>query len=266
MKPASHATLAATFGDPQAFGTTLALAVYAAYGSEAFGMPSAREDDSLLGDREGDPEGWLPQSFQQHIVDDFQVQMPAAVLGKLMGAVSLVREPGRFYSRVTDFVDLANALNGDGYTPGVFDPVDALEAAWALSEARFLEWFFWEPSDDQEDQLPELSPEIRGYIAKVCDAGGIMTPPDILRLAEHDPEHRMTVLADFSDDPAMFAAVSDAEDAKSQRIVTELRLRLRLLFHQLARLFGTSVPDLIKTLGLQAPADPLLGDEAPSLE
>lgn len=268
MMPATKATLAATFGDPQAFGTLLAVATYVAYGTEPFGTPAGKEQDALLDgpDSQGDPDGWLPESFLRHIQDDFQVQFPPSSLGKLMAAVTLIRSPDRFYGRVTDFMDLCNALNGDSYDPAVVDPVDALEAAWALSEARFLEWFVFEPSDDPADQLPELSPEIRGYIGKVLDNEGIMTPPDILRLAVHDPDRRLTVLSDFSDDPAMYAAVSDAEDAKSRRIVTELKLRLRLLFQQLARLFGTDVPDVVKSLGLASPADPLLNDDASSEE
>lgn len=252
MQKPTPATLRATFADPAAFGITLLLALWAAYGPKAIFGGDAEEDTGEaryerddLGASEG---GWAPETFAMHVAEDYGVRLEPSRLGRAMAALTIAREPGRFYDRVPDFLDLANALNGDSYDPGVFDPVDVSEAAWAIYEARLVECLF-EPDDDTESQL-EFSEQIRGYLAAILDEAGIVDPPDVLRLAAGDPDRMARVLSGWTDDPAMFSAIKDAEDQKAAAVTTELKARLHLLFQQLARLFGTDIAGVVEGLGI----------------
>lgn len=237
MNTPTARTIQTTFADPGAYGTALSLALFSAYGAAPIGGDDA-------------PDGWSPETIHQQIAEDFRVELTPAVFGKLMAAMAILREPGRFYSRVTDFLDLANALNGDSYDPATVDPVDALEASWAIYEALLIEKMFFDESDHRDDRTMEFSPEIRGYLGMMLDREGIVNPPDVLRLAEHDPDRMARVMGDFTDDPDMFSAISTAEDAKTARITTELKLKLQQLLTQIARLFDTDVPTLIRKYGL----------------
>lgn len=245
MQAPTRATLAATFADPQAFGVVQLIALIAQYGTE----PLASDEQS---------EGWSPANILAELERDLQVKPTMSCFGRLMAAVTLLQDPARFYTNLPDFIDLANALNGDSYDPGVVDFVSAMEAAWAFYEAYLIERLCLDPSDDPEDQTPEASPEVRAYLGQVLDREGIVNPPDILRLGDHDPDRMGRILGDFSGDVEMFEAISQVESDKADEITNELLARLRLLVSQLARLFRTDAPDVVRAFGIRLDADGLL--------
>jgi hypothetical protein len=250
----SHKSIAAAFSDPSSCGLTLLLSLINAYGGEPFAGGGDPEDE--------DPEhdGWSPETIAWQVRQDFQATLTPAQLGKLIAAIVVFSEPHRFYSNLRDFMDLANALNGDSYDPGVLDLVSPAEAAWAIYEAMLIEQLIFEPTDDPEAGVPEFDQEIRGYLSKAMDDEGIVNPPDVLRIAEHDPDRMARIAGDFSDDPAMFAAIVEAEDARSRGITLELKARLHRLFQQLARLYETDVPTVFKEFELSPKAADALLD------
>jgi len=227
--PFSRKAAAAAFADPASFGTTLLLAVASAYKLEPF------------------REGWLPETLAAEVERDFGVRLSESATSKLMAAATILTTD-RFFANLPDFVDLTNALAGAGFDPTVFDPADAAECAWAVAEALFLLDAFLEAGPGEGP--PEFAPEIRAYIGKVLDAEGIVDPPDVLRVAEADPDRMGRVLGDFSDDPAAFEAIYAAERDKADAISATVRENLELLLGQLAALLKMPVPEMVEKFGL----------------
>lgn len=245
MQAPSRTTLSATFTDPSAFGVVQLLALLSLYGTEPFASDEQ-------------PDGWSPETIHAELEQDLQIKLAPSNFGKMMAAMAVAQDPGRFYTNLPDFIDLANALNGDSYDPGVVDFVSVMEAAWAFYEALLIERFVFEPDDDPGRELPETSPEIRAYLGKVLDREGIVNPPDVLRLGDHDPDRMGKILGDFSDDPDMFQAIGQVASEKADSITNELLARLRLLVAQLARLYRTDAADVQKSFGLRSDAGGLL--------
>jgi hypothetical protein len=110
----------------------------------------------------------------------------------------------------------------------MWDPADAEEIAWGVTEALMIE------PPDENDPDP-FTNEIRSYIGAVLDSEGIINPPDMLRIAmrNNNVSKNMT---DFSDDPEMFNAVYDLEAGKTEDINNTLRMKTKLLAEQMAAL------------------------------
>jgi hypothetical protein len=224
-------SIAAAFADPASFGVTLLHALLGAYGVEPL-----KED-------------WLADTVAMELSEDFKVRLSPPQLGKLMAAICIVKDPGRLYGGVPDFITLANALGGSGIDPATFDPADAMECAWAITEAIVIRALTVEP-EAGEDSTPELDPQVSGYIGAVLEEEGIVRPPDVLRAAAHDPDRMARVMGEFADDPAMFDAINAAETAKTADINAEIRARLRLMIDQLARLYRSTVAEVVEEFGL----------------
>jgi len=114
--------------------------------------------------------------------------------------------------------------------PRVFDPADAAEIAWAITEALLI----WPPTEHKDNPF---DPKILQYIGEAVHDEGIMVPPDILRLGgANNTELWNQVQANFTDDPAMFAAIAEHERAKTDEINDMVKSRLEQLLDQLAGL------------------------------
>lgn len=192
--------------DPNTFATTMVVALMDFYGAEFF--------------------SWAPETIRLETEADFSFKWPDANFDRLMAGIALVTTD-RFYKSLPDFIDLCNILSGASATPGVFDPADAAECAWGITEALLLG-----PPDDDEP----FTEEIRAYIGKVVEMEGIITPPDILRIGIVSADKKFTVQTGFSDDPEMFNAIWDTEASKTEEINQLIKDRLTLLVHQLAAL------------------------------
>jgi acyl carrier protein len=160
------------------------------------------------------------------IEDDFGINLPQGSFDRLMVARNLLTTDD-FYRSLPDFVQWCGVLNGDTYDPLLWDPADAQEVAWGISEALIIE-----PPDEEEP----FNSEIRAYIGAVLDEEGIMNAPDILRLALRNVDLTAKVHGDFSDDPIMFAAIYGFEKSKTDDINNYTRGQLRLLISQLEQL------------------------------
>ena len=184
---------------------------------------------------------WDPATITLEIEDEFNVDLPQQSLDKLIAAIQILTTD-RFFKNTPDFVTFCNVLSGDEYRPDVFDPADAEEVAWGITEALLIS-----PPDD-EDPEP-FSNEIRAYIGAVLDKEGIVNPPDILRIALRVARVSPSI-GDFSDDPEMFNAVYAIESGKTADINNTIILRTKLLAAQLGalKLKNGKVDQVVKTL------------------
>lgn len=196
--------------DANSFATTLLTLFIDTYGTEAF--------------------DWDPKTIESEIESDYGIKLPRSIFDRLMAAISIVATDG-FFQSLPDFINLCNVLSGDSFDPTVFDPADAGECAWAMTEALMLS-----PPDDNEEE--PFNQEIVDYISEVLKSEGILTPPDILKvgLRKDYKEIVEKVRYDFSDDPEMFQAIFETEKGKTEDINDLVKARLAALVQQLEKL------------------------------
>ena len=170
---------------------------------------------------------WDPTTMLLEIEEEFNVDLPQLSFDKLLVAIQILTTD-RFYKSLPDFVAFCNVLSGDTYRPDMWDPADAEEVSWGLTEALMI----YPPDDDDEEPFTE---EIRAYIGAVLDREGLINPPDILRIALREARVSPSI-EDFSDDPQMFSAIYDLEEGKRADIEQTMKERTTLLAAQLAAL------------------------------
>lgn len=171
---------------------------------------------------------WTPETIEMEIHDDVGVDLPAGNFDKLMTAITLLTS-NSFFVSLPDFLRTCVSLTH------IVTPHDSLilpdseDLAWGITEALLIE-----PADPKAEK--PFSDEIVGYIGETLDSEGILTPPDVLRIATRDPKLMERINFDFSDDPAMFAAIQVAEQAKTDSISRTVSVRLRAVVEQLQAL------------------------------
>lgn len=170
---------------------------------------------------------WDPETVRLEIEDDFKVSVPQPVLDKLFAAREIVTTD-RFFTSLPDFVAFCNVLSGATFDPTEFDPADAAECAWGITEALLLD-----PPDDATREV--FAPDIVAYVGHAVAEEGILDPPDVLRLAG-PPGRAARAAAAWADDPALAAEIVARDAAKGAAITRGVRDRLRLLTRQLEAL------------------------------
>ena len=80
---------------------------------------------------------WDPTTATLEIEQEFDVDLPQDSLDKLMVAVQILTTD-RFYKSLPDFITFCNVLSGDDYRPDMWDPADAEEVAWGVTEAMII--------------------------------------------------------------------------------------------------------------------------------
>jgi hypothetical protein len=194
--------------DPQAFATTLVTLLVDTYGGEAV--------------------SWAPQTIVLELHDDFQVKLPPTNLDRLCAGMRLLSSD-EFYVSAAEFNELCRVLAGEPLLPGMVIPADAAECAWGISEALLLS----PPSEGVEEPF---SAEVQVLLGKVLEDEGILTPPDVLKIALVDDNVARRVKYDLADDPEMFEAVWQVEKGKTDEIDRFVRDRLQALIIQLESL------------------------------
>jgi hypothetical protein len=170
---------------------------------------------------------WDPATIALEIEEEFNVKLSQSSLDKLIVCIQILTTD-RFFKNLPDFISFCNVLGDDTYRPDMWDPADAEEIAWGITEALLIE------PPDEKDPEP-FTDEIRGYIGAVLDSEGIINPPDILRIALRTNRVSKNI-TDFSDDPEMFNAVYDLETGKTEDINNTIRIKTKLLAEQMAAL------------------------------
>ncbi len=161
---------------------------------------------------------WDPATIRLELEEISGTKLPAASLNKLMAAMEIVATDG-FYRDLPSFIRLCNALYNGTLDLETFDPADAGEIAWGITEALLI----WPP--DPQDEEP-FDHKIVEYIGHALRDEGIMRPPDVLQLGILPEDVWNKVQASFSDDPQMFAAIYSIESAKTDEINQIVKARL----------------------------------------
>ena len=195
----------AAFTEPGSFATTMVMLLVDTYGTECF--------------------EWAPDTLKMEIEDDFQLKIPPANFDRLLTGINLILSDD-FYKSLPDFINYCNILSGDTYDPRTWDPADAAECAWGITEGLLLS-----PPDDDDENPFDV--EIVSYIGEVLNQEGIITPPDVLKIAARSQDPASFVAGNFSDDPTMFNVVYDLETSKTDEINQAVRGSLQALATQL---------------------------------
>lgn len=194
---------------------------------------------------------WSPETLEMEINEDFDIKIPRTNLDRLMTGINLLTSDD-FYRSLPDFINFCNILSGDSYDPRNWDPADSAEIAWGITECLLLS----PPDDEDEDPFDD---EIVAYIGQVLKSEGIITPPDVLKIAVRDDDPAGFVAGEFSDDPEMFNAIYDFESTKTAEINNAVKVGLNNLAQQLGALQLRSgsaqgvVQQMIQSLGSTAP-------------
>lgn len=186
---------------------------------------------------------WDPETIRLELRDEFGVEPKEDCFNKLMAGITLVTTDF-FYRSLPDFINLCNVLSNGAIDNRVWDPADALEVAWGITEALLI----WPPAPSDENPF---AADILAYIGHVTRAEGIMVPPDVLRLGVRQGDDIWNMVqGEFSDDPVMFAAIYDMEKSKTEEINSEVKRRLVQLFQQLdaTGLNGDSSENMVKQM------------------
>ena len=80
---------------------------------------------------------WTPQTIKAEIEDDFHLKLPQPNLERLLAAIQLLTTDD-FYIALPDFITLCNVLSGGTFDPRHWDPADAVEIAWGVTEALLI--------------------------------------------------------------------------------------------------------------------------------
>lgn len=181
---------------------------------------------------------WAPQTLFLEIKDEFGVEPAEIVYDKLMAAIAIVTTD-LFFKDVTKFIQICNVLCDSPFNPEVFDPADALECAWGISEALLLV----PPGDDPAP----FSPEICAYIGYVLHEEGFLRAPDVLGVATGFPKKMRYA---FEGNPELTHSVQKEQERKVDEVASTIKENLIELVAQLKRvpLSNGSAADIEKKL------------------
>ena len=88
---------------------------------------------------------WDPETISLELSQELGVELPPANFNKLMAAIELVTSDV-FYTSLPDFIRLCNVLYNGTLSALAFDPADAAEIAWGITEALLI----WPPEDNDD--------------------------------------------------------------------------------------------------------------------
>lgn len=171
---------------------------------------------------------WDPATIRMELEEATASKLSDATLNKLMAAIELVTTDG-FYRDLPTFIRLCNTLSHGTLNPEVFDPADAGEIAWGITEALLI----WPPNPQDEEPFDD---KIVKYIGQALQDEGIMTPPDILQLGLLPKDTWSEAQMAYADDPQMFSMIYDIERAKTADIDRMVKQRLSRVLQTLSEL------------------------------
>lgn len=172
-------------------------------------------------DRHGpDALTWDPDTIARTVRNECRDPVPDLVVDRLLAGTTLALTD-RFYSNLSDFIDLTNVMAGSLIDPDLFDPAEIDEAAWAVTEA-----LLFEPPEDPDHPFAD---EIVRYLEQRLRYEGFVTVPIALRLPGLRTDHLQGVAAD---DPEILRQADD----RRREVDRVVRDHLRILFRQLQNL------------------------------
>lgn len=117
---------------------------------------------------------WEPQTFVMEFGDLFHKSPPRYLLDRVQtGAVLFTTD--QLYQTMESFNSIALVMNHEGPSFLNFEPVDAAEAAWCVSEAALLLGEDYDPK--------QFTPEVATYVGVLLSQDGFLRPPPMLKFA-----------------------------------------------------------------------------------
>lgn len=169
---------------------------------------------------------WEPEIIVTEMRDRFDAKIPQDNLDKIQ-ALSLVLTTNQFYSSLGAFMNVCNALGGDGVAFDQFDPADVMEMCWAVTEVLLNQ-----PADQPLVDL--FNGDIKAYAGVQAKLEGFHTLPKPLSLfAEFTDEYGK---ASEMLDPDMFKAYYDDGKAAIQDVEDVVKARVQRLMAQLSQI------------------------------
>lgn len=169
-----------------------------------------------------EPMEWDPEAIQLELEEDLDIKVFPRAFDRLMAGISIVLTDF-FWKDLRNFEIVCNVLSGDSYDPTIWDPADAAECAWGITEAMIIE-----PEETSDNTF---SPDIVAYVAHAVRYENIIDPPDVLRLG-FDPQ-KASAASTWQDDAEMYSAILQVSAARSEDIKQMLSDRLGRLTEQL---------------------------------
>lgn len=178
---------------------------------------------------EGDDDGplalcdWDPAAIHAEIVDTWGVRPHVVTFHRALMGLAFLCTPRRFRENAAAFIDMCNVFCGSAFNPTAFDPADAFECAWGLTESLLLS----PPGRDQGDDI--FGPEVRAYVGTVVANEGFISPPDVLRIGEGTANRalvsslsREEQTAAIEEDRRRSAEITTALDEGVARLLSQL--------------------------------------------
>lgn len=171
---------------------------------------------------------WQPETIALEVYEDFQARPPQATIDRIMAAISIITTD-QFWNDLPSFIQICNILSGDEFHPDTFNPADAEEIYWGITEAMLLD-------PPEVASLEEaFSDEIRYYIGEVLNHSGFVDPPGVLKIALYDAPRKDPV-GDFSGDSMMYETIYATIADKNRDLQQNLEAQKKELLSLLSRL------------------------------
>lgn len=152
---------------------------------------------------------WAPETIIAELEDDFDVDIPEYNIDKLMTGLDILKT-NRFFFSLPDFMRACCVMTGYANNKILILP-EVEDIAWGLTEALFLN-----PPEENENAFSE---EIKAYIAWCLRQEGLLTIPNVLKVAISDYKDLLTQAKhEFSDDPIFYQSIVQFEASKEDII------------------------------------------------
>lgn len=167
---------------------------------------------------------WHPGTILAELERVSGADVPQLNFDRLMAAVA-IKTTDLFWKQEDRFVALCNVLAGTPFDPDTFDPADAVEVAWGITEALVID------PPDGDDPEP-FSDAVRHYVGMALLAEGMIRPPDVLRIAIGG-NATARVRRDYGHDPDRMTGIAAEQERMTREVEEAVRDGLDELFAQL---------------------------------
>lgn len=170
---------------------------------------------------------WDIETIKLELEDDLRVKIKPRIIDKI-AVGQLLMTTNLFYKEAPDFIHFCNVMNDDNEMPGVWNPADSYEIAWAVAEATLLE--------PPEEGLPDaFSPEVLSYIKIVLKQANILSAPDSLSFIKPD-ELSGPAIGQLNDDMVLYKAAYDEAQEATDMLNEYVNMRTTELLDQLSQI------------------------------
>lgn len=178
---------------------------------------------------------WDPATITLEVEEEFDVDLSAIALDKLMCAIEILTSDSFFTSTPT-FVRFCNILNDEQNDENTFDPADIEDICAGLYSAFVLRGA---PGTDDDTHFSE---EIKEYIKNAAASEGLVKLPRLLAAALEE-NYAPRSINDFSDDPEMFNMAYDVAAGKADEMQNFVAQLPAQLINEITQLAAANIVD-----------------------